>query len=94
MEWAISCVLGSRWDLEGRAEELAVLGGSNKKEAKAGLPGWDSGTGLPREDPASSAFLEAAGGACKADRAGGHPRQRVQGRAGCTQSREGLSFTS
>ena len=37
MEWAISCVLGSRWDLEGRAEELAVLGGSNKKEAKAGL---------------------------------------------------------
>ena len=37
MEWAISCVLGSRWDLEGRAEELAVLGGSNKKEAKAGM---------------------------------------------------------
>ena len=37
MEWAISCVLESRWDLEGRGEGLAVLGGSNKQEAKAGM---------------------------------------------------------
>lgn len=37
MEWAISYVLGSRWDLEGRMEGLAVLGGTNKKEAKAGM---------------------------------------------------------